>query len=161
MAHTEGHTADQRDVVPAPLLIVAGFDTSQPAVRALDAATRLLCGREGSLHVVYVSHPAVVTELSAEATMELDAAYDEMAEKAREAVRQHLHGREDRWSFEHRRGDIAHELIEAADQLRSQQGCDFSMVIVVGTSSHRIHHFVGSVPLALVRQATVPLLVVP
>ena len=41
---------------PARLLVVVGFDGSRSAHRALDAATRLISGRPGSIVVVYVAH---------------------------------------------------------------------------------------------------------
>ena len=38
------------------LYLVVGYDGSPPAIRALDAAVRLLHGRTGSIEVVYVAH---------------------------------------------------------------------------------------------------------
>src|SRR5579862_4180868 len=38
------------------LHLVAGYDGSAPAVRALDAAVSLLRDRDGSIEVIYVSH---------------------------------------------------------------------------------------------------------
>ena len=40
----------------APVFVVVGFDGSEPAQRALDAAARLLRDRDGRLEVVYVAH---------------------------------------------------------------------------------------------------------
>ena len=46
----------------APVVLVVGFDGSEPAKRALDAAAALLRGREGRLEVVYVAQdPAAST----------------------------------------------------------------------------------------------------
>src|SRR6266480_998487 len=39
----------------APVVVVVGFDGSEPAQRALDAAARLLRGRDGQLEVVHVA----------------------------------------------------------------------------------------------------------
>src|ERR1700737_929532 len=39
----------------APVVLVVGFDGSEPARRALDAAAEMLRGREGVLEVVYVA----------------------------------------------------------------------------------------------------------
>jgi nucleotide-binding universal stress UspA family protein len=161
MDQADEHTVGAAQTAPEPLLIVVGFDASEPAVRALDAATRLLRGRTGSLHVVYVSPPPRVAELSAEAASQMEAAYDDMAGKVSLETRERLRATEERWTFEHRHGGVAAQLMEAADHLTEQRGPGGYTVIVVGSSTHRIHHFVGSVPVALVRHAKVPLIVVP
>src|ERR1700716_3619640 len=48
-AGTAGRSPD------APVVLVVGFDGSEPARRALDAAAGLLRDREGMLEVVYVA----------------------------------------------------------------------------------------------------------
>ena len=47
------------------LHLVVGYDGSPPAVRALDAAVRLLSGREGEIVVHYVAHLAAADRLFA------------------------------------------------------------------------------------------------
>ena len=49
------------------LYLVVGYDGSPPAVRALDAAARLLHGRAGGVEVVYVAHLPSADMLSADA----------------------------------------------------------------------------------------------
>ena len=56
---------------------------------------------------------------------------------------------------------IAHELIAVADQVSLDNGDDASVVIVVGSAMHTLHHLVGSVPVALVRHTKYPIFVVP
>lgn len=46
------------------LSLVVGYDGSPPAIRALDAAVRLLHGRTGSIEVVYVAHLPSIDMLS-------------------------------------------------------------------------------------------------
>src|SRR5689334_15570998 len=60
------------------LHIVAGYDGSAPASRALDAAVRLLQGRIGCIDVVWVAHLSSTVRLSADAVVEMDAAFDEL-----------------------------------------------------------------------------------
>jgi nucleotide-binding universal stress UspA family protein len=161
MDNVEEHTAGAADGPPAPLVIIVGFDGSEPAVRALDAARRLLRGRTGSIRLVYVSHMPSVAGLSATAEEELEEASDDLAERVRLDAQDHMAGSDERWTFEHRRGDVVQQLIQIAEQLDSRREADGYTVIIVGSSTQRIHHLVGSVPVALVRHANVPVVVVP
>jgi nucleotide-binding universal stress UspA family protein len=161
MDKVEEHTAGAGDGPPAPLMLVVGFDGSEPAMRALDAARRLLRGRTGSIQVVYVSHLTSVAELSASAEREMEEASDDLAERVRVEAQHHLAESDERWTFEHRRGDVVQQLIDVSEQLEGQRVGEGYTVIIVGSSTQRIHHFVGSVPVALVRQANVPVVVVP
>ncbi len=61
------------------LYLVVGYDGSDPAVRALDAAAALLRGRNGSIDVVYVPHMPSVDMLSPEAVAGMRVALDEIA----------------------------------------------------------------------------------
>jgi nucleotide-binding universal stress UspA family protein len=59
---------------PEHLHVIVGYDGTAPASRALDAAVRLLRGREGSIEVTYVAHVPSVDMLSAGAIVEARAA---------------------------------------------------------------------------------------
>ena len=142
------------------LYLVVGYDGSPPAVRALDAAVRLLHGRAGSLEVVYVAHLPSMDMLSADAIAEMEANFDDIALELRTAVSELLGGREERWRFERRQGLIPDELIAAATGIRDAHNGD-TVVIVVGSSSHVMHRMVGSVAVSLARRSPVPLVVVP
>jgi nucleotide-binding universal stress UspA family protein len=144
-----------------PLLLVVGFDGSEAATRALDAATRLMSGRVGSIEVVFVAHTPPVSELSAEALLETLNAFDDVEHDLAEAARSRLEGVGPRWGFRRRNGLIADELAAVADELRRDDGDDAIVVIVVGSAEHAYHHFVGSVPVGLVRHAKYPIIVVP
>jgi nucleotide-binding universal stress UspA family protein len=146
---------------PARLLAVVGFDGSQSAYRALDAATQLISGRPGSIVVVYVAHLSASAELSPEAMVESLRGFDALQQELTDTVRSRLDGVEQRWSFQRRDGTIAHELIAAAEEVSRQAGNDASVVIVVGSAMHTYHHVVGSVPVALVRHPKYPIVVVP
>src|ERR1700761_8708668 len=90
---------------PSPagkLYLVVGYDGSPPAVRALDAAVRLLNGREGRIDVLYVAHLTPAEMMSADAIGEMEEIFDEMAQELQAQAGEQLRGREDRWRFERR-----------------------------------------------------------
>ena len=60
------------------LELVVGYDGSVPASRALDAAIRLLQGRTGRIHVVYVAHLSTTVMMSAGAIAEMESDFDEI-----------------------------------------------------------------------------------
>jgi nucleotide-binding universal stress UspA family protein len=145
------------------LYLVVGYDGSEPATRALDAAARLLRGREGSIDVVYVPHIPPVDMMSAGAVAGMEEALDEISGELRTQASEQLRGHEDRWRFE--RGpdmitDIPDALIAAAGRLRGDHPGD-NVVIVVGSSSQGRHRLVGSVAVSLARHSPVPLVIVP
>jgi nucleotide-binding universal stress UspA family protein len=141
------------------LYLVAGYDGSPPAIRALDAAVRPLDGRTGSIEVVYVAHLPSIDMLSPGAITEMEANLDDIARELHTAASEQLRGREERWRFERRQGLIPDELIAAADIRDAHPGDN--VVIVVGGSSHAMHRVVGSVAVSLARRSPVPLVVVP
>jgi nucleotide-binding universal stress UspA family protein len=142
------------------LYLVVGYDGSPPAVRALDAAARLLQGRTGSIDVVYVAHLPSIDMLSADAVAEMDDNFDDIARELHAAASEELRGREERWRFEQRQGLIQDELLAAAAGIRDVHPGD-TVAIVVGSSSHAMHRVVGSVAVGLARRSPVPLVVVP
>ena len=142
------------------LYLVVGYDGSSPAIRALDAAIRLLYGRAGTIEVLYVAHLPSIDSLSPDAVGEMEASFDDIAQELHTAASEQLRDREERWRFERREGLVSEELIGAATDIRDAHPGD-SVVIVVGSSSHAMHRVVGSVAVSLARRSTVPLLVVP
>jgi nucleotide-binding universal stress UspA family protein len=142
------------------LHLVVGYDGSPPAVRALDAAVRLLSGREGGIVVHYVAHLAAADSLSPDALVEVRETFKEAARDLREQAEEQLRGREERWQFEWREGLIAEELAAAAKRIAESAPGD-TVVIVVGSSSHAMHRLIGSVPVSLSRHTSVPLIIVP
>jgi nucleotide-binding universal stress UspA family protein len=143
------------------LVVVVGFDGSESAFRALDAATQLISGRPGGLVVVYVAHLSAAAGFSPEALVESRKGFDAIEEQFNDAIRNRLEGVEPRWSLERRDGIVAPELIAVANDASRDNGEDASVVIVVGSAMHTYHHVVGSVPVALVRHAKYPIVVVP
>jgi nucleotide-binding universal stress UspA family protein len=75
--------------------------------------------------------------LSADAVVEMEAAFDELQPELRAQAARQLRGGA-AWEFERRH-----------------------RVIVIGSSSHATHHVVGSVAVSLARHSPVPLVIVP
>ena len=145
---------------PANLYLVVGYDGSAPASRALDAAASLLHGRAGRIDVVYIAHLLAVDTLSADAVGQMEVDFDEIEQDLRTAVAEQLRGREERWKFVRREGQIADDLMAYATALRDDHPGD-TAVIVVGSSSQAMHRIVGSVAVTLARRSPVPIVVVP
>ena len=147
---------------------VVGFDGSASALRALDAAARLLNDRPGGMQIVYVAHLSALLaggdvggRASAEVLQGFDDAAQELADEARAHLQAtHLRGAAQHWHFQRRDGAIADQLIAAADDL-ARHGPDATVVIVVGRSEHGYHHVLGSVPRALERHNHYPVIVIP
>jgi nucleotide-binding universal stress UspA family protein len=148
---------------PAPagfLHLVVGYDGSPPATRALDAATRLLQGRVGHIHVEYVTHPSSLAMMSPGAIAEIEEDFDEIEKELRVSAAEQLRPSGAVWQFERRPGLVADELIAAATAIRDAHP-DQTVSVIVGSSSHAAHRVVGSVAVALARHSPVPLVIVP
>src|SRR6202021_3450556 len=139
---------------------VVGYDGSPPSGRALDAAIRLLQGRNGSIDVVYVAHLSTVDMMSASAIAEMEVSFDEIERDLRAAASKQLAGREERWRFERGQGAITDQLLAAATNLRNEHPDDY-VVIVVGSSSQAAPRLVGSVAVSLARRSPEPVIIVP
>ena len=146
---------------PSPeLYLVVGYDGSPPSTRALDAAIRLLRGRNGRIDVVYVAHMPGIDMLSADAVGEMQRDFDDIERDLRTSAGEQLRDREERWTFERRGGLIGDALIAAAKDIGAASP-DGIVTIVVGSSSQALHRVVGSAAVALVRHSPVPVVVVP
>jgi nucleotide-binding universal stress UspA family protein len=152
-----------------PVYAVVGFDGSASALRALDAAARLLHDRPGGMEVVYVAHVPAVTagaDIGGEASAAVRQSFDDATRELSAEVRArlqgaHLRGAAQRWHFQRRDGAIADELLAVADDLCDRHGPRAAVTIVVGRSEHGYHHVLGSVPRALERHDHYPVVVIP
>jgi len=151
----------------SPVYAVVGFDGTAPALRALDAAVRLLADRDGSLEVVFVApFPVVAADLRGLGTAGVIDSEDETARNLSDEVSAHLQsasltGAAQNWHFQRRNGAAADQLIAAADELGQQHGPAARVVIIVGRPEHKIHHVTGSVPRSLERHDGHPVIVIP
>jgi nucleotide-binding universal stress UspA family protein len=170
-AYGTGH-ADQAagilaGAADAPVYAVVGFDGTAPALRALDAAVRLLTGRDGGLEVVFVApFPVVAADLRGLATADVIEGEDETARNLSDEVSAHLQsahltGAAQNWRFQRRNGGAADQLMAAAGELSQQHGPDVRVVIIVGRPEHKLHQVTGSVPRSLERHDGYPVIVIP
>ena len=109
---------------------------------------------------MWVAHLSSTVRLSADAIVEVEAAFDELEPELRAQAAGQLRGRWADWEFERRQGLRAEELIAVAAGLRDARPGQ-NVVIVIRSSSHATHRMVGSVAVSLARHAPVPLLIVP
>ena len=140
--------------------MVVGYDGSAPATRALDAAARLLQGRDGRIDVVYVATLSSFAMLSPGAIAELESDFDDIEQELRASAAEQVRASGAAWEFERRQGIIADELIAAATAIRDAHAAQ-NVAVVVGSSSHAAHRVIGSVAVALARHSPVPLVIVP
>jgi len=155
-----GLTTVNTDATSPNLYLVVGYDGSAPAVRALDAAVRLLSGREGRIDVVYVAHMPGIDMMSADAVAEEQITFDDIERDLRASAAEQLRDREERWQFERRQGLIADQLLAAAKDIHVSHPDD-TVSIVVGSSSQALHRMLGSAAVSLARHSTVPVVIVP
>jgi hypothetical protein len=162
-------TADTLTAQPdTQLYSVAGFDGSAPALRALDAAARLLNDRPGGMEISYVAHlPALLAggDAGGRASAEVLQGFDDATRDLAGEARTHLQasrprGAAQHWHFQRRDGAVASQLIAAADDLARRHGPGASVVVVVGRPEHGYHHVLGSVPQAPERHAHYPVVVI-
>jgi nucleotide-binding universal stress UspA family protein len=143
------------------LHMIVGFDGSPPALRSLDAAARLLSVRPpGRITVVWVAHLSSAVELSADATAIVEHDFDQVAAELRAQAAERLDGTGLPWDFRWRQGQIAHELIAAAESVQAAEPDDV-VTILVGSSSSAMHRVVGSIAVSLAHHSPVPVVIVP
>ena len=142
------------------LRLVVGYDGSPPASRALDAAIRLLQGRDGRIDVVYVAQMSSLAMLSPGAIAEMEEDFDEIAQELRASADERLRPSGAAWEFERRQGIIADELLAVAAAIHEAHA-DQTVAVIVGSSSHVAHRVIGSVAVSLARRSPVPLVIVP
>jgi nucleotide-binding universal stress UspA family protein len=139
--------------------IVAGFDDSEPARRALGHAARLAATRHEVLHVVYADHMLIDSDLAGFAHAEMQAARDEEAARVAVAAAGIAARAGVAHTFERSRSAPADAILSAASALSA--AAEAGPVIVVGRSGHAARHLLGSVPTHLLAHSSFPVLTVP
>jgi nucleotide-binding universal stress UspA family protein len=143
------------------LNLVAGYDGSPPASRALDAAVTLLHGRPGRIDVLYVVHLSGIAVEAPVVPAEMEPGFDQIEQELRDQAAGQLSDSGVSWEFERRVGGaIAEELTAYATAVQEADPAKF-VTIVVGSSSSAIHRVAGSVAVGLSRHPSVPVLIVP
>ena len=144
-----------------PLVLVVGFDGTEPALRALRSAADVLQHRPGRLDVVFVAHVPSTVALAAQAISAvregLDTEERDLAKKADEI----LGDTDVKWRFQRRNGEIAAELLAAGKEELDSEGPSTKVVLVVGGSAHKIDRYLNSTPAKVIRQDRFEVFVVP
>jgi nucleotide-binding universal stress UspA family protein len=144
-----------------PLVLVVGFDGTEPALRALRSAADVLQQRPGRMDVVFVAHVPSTVALAAQAISAvregLDTEERDLAKKADEI----LGDTDVKWRFQRRNGEIAAELLAAGKEELDSEGPSTKVVLVVGGSAHKIDRYLNSTPAKVIRQDRFEVFVVP
>jgi nucleotide-binding universal stress UspA family protein len=139
------------------LVLVVGYEGSDPARRALAAAGRILGGRAGWLEVVYVAPAAGGDHDSAGPAADVTDSLEAASADLHYEVRSVLEAQKQPWRLRSTSGAVAQELIEAAQAIAREGGPFRTVVIVVGSD----HRLAFSVPVTLARQSAFPVVIVP
>jgi nucleotide-binding universal stress UspA family protein len=144
-----------------PLVLVVGFDGTEPALRALSSAADVLQQRPGRMDVVFVAHVPSTVALAAQAISAvregLDTEERDLAKRADEI----LGDTDVKWRFQRRNGEIAAELLAAGKEELDSEGPSTKVVLVVGGSAHKIDRYLNSTPAKVIRQDRFEVFVVP
>jgi nucleotide-binding universal stress UspA family protein len=144
-----------------PLVLVVGFDGTEPALRALRSAADVLQQRPGRMDVVFVAHVPSTVALAAQAISAvregLDTEERDLTKKADEI----LGDTDVKWRFQRRNGEIAAELLAAGKEELDSEGPRTKVVLVVGGSAHKIDRYLNSTPAKVIRQDRFEVFVVP
>jgi nucleotide-binding universal stress UspA family protein len=143
------------------LVLVVGYDGTEPAQRALRAAADMLERSPGRMEVVFVEHVPASAALSAQAIPAFRQGLDSDARVFESEVDKALASTEVKWHFQHRNGDIAPELVAAGEEQFAGEGPDTKVVLVVGGSAHKIDRYLNSTPTKVIRHDRFEVLVVP
>ncbi len=144
-----------------PLVVVVGFDGTEPSGRALASAVEFLEERPGRLEVVFVAHMPSTVALAAQAVPEVEAGLDEEAQELATAADGVLKNTDVKWHFQRRNGEIAPELLAASQEQLESEGPSTQVVLVVGGSAHKIDRYLNSTPARVIRQDRFKVIVVP
>jgi nucleotide-binding universal stress UspA family protein len=145
----------------AQLVLVVGYDGSEPAQRALTGAAELLRDRTGRMEVVYVAHMPGTVAFSPYAVAAVQDGMDTEQQLLATRVDETLAGTDVKWHFQRRNGEIAPSLLAVAEEQFDAEGPSTRVVLVVGGSAHKIDRYLNSTPARVIRQDRFEVHVVP
>jgi nucleotide-binding universal stress UspA family protein len=143
------------------VVLVVGYDGTDPAKRALQAAVAMAEGSPGRMEVVFVAHMPASVAFSAQAIPAAREGLDQNARDLESQVEATLGSREVKWHFQRRNGEIAAELLTAGEEQLAGEGPDTRVLLVVGGSSHKVDRYLNSTPAKVIRHDRFEVLVVP
>ncbi len=138
------------------LVLVVGYEGSDPARRALAAAGRILRDREGWVEVVYVEPTEGGDDDPPEPAADVMDSLGSAPVDLHYEVRSVLEA-EKPWRLRRASGAVAEELTLAARAIAREGGPSRTVVIVVGSD----RRLAFSVPITLARQSSFPVIIVP
>jgi nucleotide-binding universal stress UspA family protein len=138
------------------LVLVVGYEGSDPARRALAAAGRILGQREGWIEVVYIK-PTEGGDQSAAPSADIVDSLGPAEADVHYEVRSVLDAEKQPWRLRTTSGAVSDELIGTAQEIEDEGGPSRTVVIVVGSD----RRLAFSVPITLARRSTFPVVVVP
>jgi nucleotide-binding universal stress UspA family protein len=143
------------------LVLVVGYDGTEPAERALQVAAKRLEESGGRMEVVYVGHMPTTVAFSPQAVGSVEEALDDEEHQLARQAEQILGPTGVKWHFQRRTGEIASELLAAAAEQLEAEGPDTHLVLVLGGSAHKIDRYLNSTPVKVLRQDRFEVFVVP
>jgi nucleotide-binding universal stress UspA family protein len=142
------------------VILVVGFDDSEPGRRALSWGADLVRARSGALHVVYADHVLIDSDLSGFGRTEMDEDRDEKAASVAEAAKEIAAAAGTPYTFERRQESPADAVLDAAGIYAAAEPAS-TPIIVTGRSHHVPHRVIGSVPVRLLHESPYPVLTIP
>jgi nucleotide-binding universal stress UspA family protein len=140
--------------------LVVGFDGSEPAQRALTHAADMMKGRTGHIEVVYVAHIPASVAMAPGAGPVLATGFEEEEQRLLLLAGETLQGRDLDWNFQRRNGNIAPELLAAAEERHPEVGST-RVMLVLGGSAHKLDRYLNSTPSRVIRHDRLPVVVIP
>ena len=144
-----------------PLVLVVGFDGTEPALRALRSAADVLQQRPGRMDVVFVAHVPSTVALATQAIEAVREGLDTEERQLASMADETLRDTDVKWRFQRRNGEIAAELLAAGKEELDSEGPSTHVVLVVGGSAHKIDRYLNSTPAKVIRQDRFEVFVVP
>ena len=139
------------------LVLVVGFEGSDPARRALAAAGRILRDREGWIEVVYVDPTERAEDVSSKPAADVIQSVGSAQVDLHYEVRSVLEADKQSWRLRSTSGEVAEELARAAQAIARESGPSRTVAIVVGSD----RHLRFNVPITLARRSIFPVIIVP
>jgi nucleotide-binding universal stress UspA family protein len=144
-----------------PLVLVVGYDGTEPSQRALKAAADALESAPGRIEVVFVAHVPSTVAFSPQAMASVNEGLDTDEHELAAGIEEVLGSTGVKWHFQRRNGEIAPELLAAAAEQLDAEGPDTHLVLVLGGSAGKIDRYLNSTPAKVLRQDRFEVFVVP
>ena len=143
------------------VVLVVGYDGTEPAQRALRAAADILERSPGRMEVVFVAHVPATASMAPPAIPAFREGFDQDAKDLEREVAEALASTHVKWHFQYRDGEIASELLAAGEEQLVSEGSNTRVVLVVGGSARKIDRYLNSTPTKVVRHDRFEVHVVP